>query len=410
MSAFNPWLGFPARKAVYLDLDFDRQRGNGQAAYGTTQTAYDAANALQLVTGQQVVIMVGSGSFGNLALTAAHNSNVIWCGINRASSIIGSITSSDGAGTGFAVTLTFSNLTIGAITTSGLVAGGNVTLNGSGIAITTVGSIDTSSSDGLGGGVNAGSVTLTNVSQTGSINTTGEAAGGAVTLVRSLTSGALTVDSGSGDAGAVSLDEQSTCGNISSEGNNVSISVLDGSTIGSVSIGGSASDMAFTIRNGSKASNVTLGGSVVTVIVDDSVIGDLTAGNSEFILTARDSKMGAIINPNSSSDLIETFGCMIDPSGSLSSIEKVSNGCVFSGVVMRTNGGNAPCIADASAAVGGTCQFIDVTMIPNGTGLPVVGGGTAVILAEDLRVKNDFDGSVTVNGNYIHNGAFLFPG
>lgn len=410
MSAFNPWLGFPARNAIYLDRDFDRQRGNGQAAFGTFQTAYNAAVALAISTGETVLIYVGEGTaaqLGSLILTAAWDSRVILVGVSRDVSKVGTITATNGAGDGFAVPLTFADITVGAITSNGAAGfnGGAVTLIGNGIASTSVGSI-TSTAD-----TNGGAVTLTDVFQSGSIDTTGDAQGGNVSLVRSFSTGTITVDSAGGPPGTVSLDEQSTCGNISSEaaGDGVSITVLDGSTIGSVSIGAGAGNMAFTIKNGSKASNVGLGGNNVTAVIESSVILDFTAGNGDFTLTARDAKMGAIINPNSTSDIIKMFDCMIDPSGVLNSIEKLGNGAVFVDVVMRTNGGNAPCIGTL-AGVAGTTQFIDCTLIPNGTGVAISAApGTGSVICDNLRMKNDSP-SVDFTGQYTVNPGYAFPG
>lgn len=118
---------FGVARYIYLVRDASdaaRLGGSSNNVYTTFQTAYDAANALQVTLGGAniVVIMVGNttaATAGNVSLGAAWNTSVEISGISSAASVLGTITS-----TSFAVAITFSNVTLGAITTTG----GGVTL------------------------------------------------------------------------------------------------------------------------------------------------------------------------------------------------------------------------------------------------------------------------------------------
>lgn len=166
---FNPWLGFPARNAVYLDRDFNRMRGNGQQAFGTFQTAYTYAAALAASTGELVLIFVGQGTaaqFGNLTLAADYNSSVILVGVSKDLSKLGNITATNAGGDGYNVNLTIANITLGSINTAssaGAATSGAVTITGNGIASCLVGAI---SANAAGAATTSGAVVLTDLSHT----------------------------------------------------------------------------------------------------------------------------------------------------------------------------------------------------------------------------------------------------
>lgn len=147
-------------RQVYLIVDSDDQGALGGVTshvYTTFQSAYDAANALSIALGNQVVsIVVGSMSGanpGDVNLTADWNTNVFIEGIGREVSQVGSIITN-----GFSIgapgtSLEINNLYIAGITTSG----GNVFLE----AINSLigdGGIDTSSASADGGNIFIGEV------------------------------------------------------------------------------------------------------------------------------------------------------------------------------------------------------------------------------------------------------------
>jgi len=119
----------PIARYIYLVQDASdavRMGGIPGNAYTTFQTAYDAANTLQLALGgsNRVAIMVGNttaATVGNLTLAANWNSNVIIVGQSQTSSVLGNIVASN-----LAVSITFINITLGNITLDA----GSLTLSG----------------------------------------------------------------------------------------------------------------------------------------------------------------------------------------------------------------------------------------------------------------------------------------
>jgi hypothetical protein len=146
----------PIVRYVYLVRDSSdavRMGGTASNVYTTFQTAYDAANALQLTLGgtNTVVILVGNttaATVGNLTLTANFNRFVLIKGINLQSSILGNIIATNATGNGF-----------------------NLGLNTAGIIITDV-RIGTISTNATGPTGSSGSVSMNlNNVQLGNINT-----------------------------------------------------------------------------------------------------------------------------------------------------------------------------------------------------------------------------------------------
>lgn len=100
----------PFERVVYLDLNFAALTAAGIPAYGTFQTAYDAANAMSVAGGgvnvALVVNTVNSLEAGALNLTANYNPNVVIIGFGEAISQLGSITSN-----GFTIDITSYHVT-----------------------------------------------------------------------------------------------------------------------------------------------------------------------------------------------------------------------------------------------------------------------------------------------------------
>jgi len=129
----------PTARYIYLvsdAADVTKMGGTANNVYSTAQTAYDAANTLQLALGStnKVIIQVGnitSAVAGNITLTSDWNPNVWVNGINSDISVIGNITLSNASGNGRnfgtseSVYIVFSNLKFGNITTNATGASGN---------------------------------------------------------------------------------------------------------------------------------------------------------------------------------------------------------------------------------------------------------------------------------------------
>lgn len=145
-------IGFPKARYVYLVADASDQTlygGTSANTYTTAQSAYDAANALQVVLGgtNKVVINVGnitSAQAGAITLTANINTNVIWQGQNWVSSKIGNITGTNASGNAFNIGSASANLYLYNISVASLITtatgtsgnSGDIYINGSGFNIT----------------------------------------------------------------------------------------------------------------------------------------------------------------------------------------------------------------------------------------------------------------------------------
>lgn len=127
----------PIARYVYLvqdATDATRMLGVTNNVYTTFQTAYDAANTLQLALGgtNKVTIIVGnttSATVGTVTLTADWNVHVSISGASSATSILGNVTLSNAAGNGYnfgtATAISLSNVTLGIITTTASGVTGN---------------------------------------------------------------------------------------------------------------------------------------------------------------------------------------------------------------------------------------------------------------------------------------------
>ena len=158
---------------VYLvrPKDAIKKAGPGGNHYSTFQTAYDAANRLQLSLGgsTKVIIRVGHISLqdsGNLVLTTDYNPHISIIGLNKHNSVLGDIIATSTSVRGHHVILTdsvFSHITLGNITTSylGVLTGsefsGEINLY---LDNCSVGNLDTSINDIGQSGSYANAVTI----------------------------------------------------------------------------------------------------------------------------------------------------------------------------------------------------------------------------------------------------------
>jgi len=106
---------------VYLDINYVALAASGYKAYGDFQSAYDAANALQIANGGQVVILVGAtlnvNTFGDVTLAADWNTGVRLVGLGFATSQLRDIIATN-ATNGFNVQIVMDQVSIRNITTS----------------------------------------------------------------------------------------------------------------------------------------------------------------------------------------------------------------------------------------------------------------------------------------------------
>lgn len=126
----NNALESPAR-TVYLDQNATELAAQGFEAYDNFTDAYTAADSLQQSLGGSVAIQVGVGSFYNLSLTTAWNSNVRLRGLGSSVSVLGSVTITNTSGTEFVCNIVATDCTFSSINCTGT-AGSTVNLTLSG--------------------------------------------------------------------------------------------------------------------------------------------------------------------------------------------------------------------------------------------------------------------------------------
>lgn len=366
MELFNPWLGFPARNSIYLDQNFVRLRGNGQAAYGTTQSAYDAATALRASSGAAVMIMVGQGAFGNLTLTADYDSDVVWFGIHKDVSSIGIIDAR--ANPSYTIDLQFSNLTIGNILggATGADTSNNITLNGNGLQNCTVGNISNNPS----GASNTGSISVSDLT-CGTVQcvvSTGNANTGSITVNRCIT-GAITTSPDNEFAGAVTVEDSET---------------------GAIN---------FTMIGGS--------GAIVDSFIQRSVCGNIVfTGSFTGNLELRDSSFGRINNASFIGGILKANNCIIE-SASSASVSLLENGCILNGCTLVATGGNNDCVEDLNGST--TVIISNSVLIPAGTGVPVDAGSASTVILRNVTSNKDVGANVTVDGDFFIIPTMISP-
>lgn len=269
----------PIVRYVYLvqdPADALRMGGNAGNTYTTFQTAYNAANALQLSLGgsNAVVIQVGNitaAAAGNLTLTANYNFRIQISGISRIESVLGDVIADNASGSAFSFggnalqRIFISNVRLGAISTRATGATGNSGQVNLQLTDVTVGNISTNITNaanltGAGGIVNitgatyivgniltnatpgvavsAGNVTVTAIGTTGTIGNVTTAngnIGGTVNLSSIASGGTVTINQATTSIANVSLNNAILQGLNFSLTDNRTVNI-SGSNVGLVTI------------------------------------------------------------------------------------------------------------------------------------------------------------------------------
>lgn len=346
--------GYPSYNAVYLDQDFGNMTQSGQAAFGTFQNAYDYANALQISTGQPVVIMVGNGgtlaAFGDLVLTADYNSQVALVGLSPELSSLNDIRG-DSATNGFNVSIVLNNVRLNSILTkttsvaAGVNNGGNVnvTIHGE-VQINLIDSSALTSNNG--GDVNLHYETI--LMDTG-IDARGLVNGGFVQLDLSNDSYIVSIQTGSLGSG--------TAGDLYSIGQ-FFIYALNLS-----SVSGNGGNLRAT----------------------NTLMGPVTMGTS---------------NPKPINCVRGLFFDTIDMVAGTSQFTKVD----FMGPWYAPN--NNDCIQNLFSD---GAQFVQCGFYPTGTGRAINASAPHTIISQQVVSRADVGANVTINGDFIVNTALTVP-
>jgi hypothetical protein len=342
----------PLVRYIYLvsdTIDQSYMGGTTSNVYTTFQTAYDAANVIQIGLGgtNNVVIDIGvisSDQSGDLTLTSDWNPNVILVGMGKSVSILGNIISSN--------------------TTNGF----NVNISTRGVTI--IGNIDCSStSSGNGGVINInGDITIGNLISNGA----GNGNGGDITvglnkqgviLINDVTSNG----NGSGNGGNIQISN-SNVGNVSSSGGTSGksgiIIIIDSKTLDITSINNSGLVGGLLTLTRSNISNITYinsssgNGGVIDINEVDSISVNITRNGSGLLGTF------SMKNSNISSNIVFTIGT--SSTGNDTIIPYIINSNI-SGDINISN------TSVASAVIGLNLKEVEVTNLNytnQGTGAP----------------------------------------
>lgn len=250
----------PITRYVYLVSDVSDQSSMGGTishVYNTFQSAYDAANSLQISLGgsENVILNIGvitSAISGDLVLNSDWNDNVVLVGFSKSVSVLGNIIATN-TSNGYDINISSRSVTIGNIDTSSISSGdgGNVTISGD----ITIGNV---TANALGSG-NGGSIVIGSVKQgvitIGNVLTTGAdtGSGGDIIINGSETSNLQTIGGSTGISGDIIIND-SKINTIISTNNSSSVGgimSLDGSTISDISynINSSGSGGVISIKN-----------------------------------------------------------------------------------------------------------------------------------------------------------------
>lgn len=369
---------------VYLVQDASdalRMGGTASNVYTTFQTAYDAANALQLVLGgtNTVVILVGNttaATVGNLTLTANYNRFVLIKGINLQSSILGNIIATNALGSGYHVgvnsgtSVAITDVTIGTISTNATGptgTSGNVSIR---LNATQLGNINTSITNTLNTTGNGGSVTV-------SVNSSNFVVFGNITT----SSKGPTSSAGSVGISATSFSFGQIITSTGNLNGNVTLSAPQGKFFGLLvslsSVGGPQS--TFSMQNGQISQlNLSTAGSITIL---EAVVGSLTVVNTSPTLTPNTLTItdSRLIN-ETASDFLTVITAKLSAFNSIEQVgdNSIISNCVFDGI---DTSGASPTID----GIGPGCSIYNCTVlqgslgIDNGSPVTVNGFGTIFV-------------------------------
>lgn len=286
-ASLTGWIKLPSTsmygkvRCIYLVQDASDAlamgAGNLQNNYYTTfQSAYNAADALQVSLGAAniVVIIVGnitSAAAGNLTLTANYNTNVHIMGLSPSNSVLGNIVATNGAGNGYNVGSVAAPMKIYNVRL------GNISTNATG-AVGNSGSVGLQGIDFFTGAI---TTAITNAA-----NTTGN--GGNVSYNNSTVSagpctiGAITTSSmdPATSAGTVSLVGNVICGNITTCNDNL------GGAINITGIPGKANITSIFFHSTDASLNAVVTVNNATIGIVDIQAGASVGGNGHNFLNS----------------------------------------------------------------------------------------------------------------------------
>lgn len=349
----------PIVRYVYLVQDASdaaRMGGAVNNTYTTFQSAYTAANTLQVSLGgtNKVIISVGNttaATVGNVVLTANWNPNVMICGISSFVSNVGNITGQNAVGNGFAVGVNapspvrLFNITIGIISTNATGAtgnSGNVIIQVENVSITTIDTSITNAANTTGNGGNVRFLNTVNqgITLVGTILTSAKAptasAGTVLASISSLTLNAITTANNNLGGGiTLNILGNGFAGNINIAANDTStVTLLNviGNSLTVTNNTASAFSTIHTIKN-SSFTNVSITNlntsTVLSTLTNTNISGSYTS-NAKVITKVYDGFIGSVINLGDNSRL---ENCVIDNTLvglGTSAINGIGIGCKFS--------------------------------------------------------------------------------
>jgi len=380
----------PIVRYVYLVRDSSdavRMGGTASNVYTTFQTAYDAANALQVALGgtNTVVILVGNttaATVGNLTLTANYNRFVLIKGINLQSSILGNIIATNATGNGFNVGQTtagviITDVRIGTISTNATGptgSSGSVSMNLNNVQLGNISTAITDPSNTTGSGgevrtaVTTAALNTNNFIVFGNITTSSQgstSSAGAVIIVGASFFFNQIITANGNLNGGVTLQAR---------GN------FFGSTVSISNVGGIQS--SFSMQNGQiNQLNLSIAGNISIL---EAVVGALTVFNTSPTFTPNTLTItGSRFTIKLASDFLTVITAKLS---SFNSIEQVGDNsiisnCVFDGV--DTLGLNA-----TIEGIGPGCSIYNCTVLQGSLGIdnssPVTVNGFGTIFVNGI--------------------------
>lgn len=408
--------GFPSARAVWLDLDAALQTPSGQPAFTTAQAAYNAADAMATLLGEEVVIAVGKGhgtDFGSILTDGLDwNPLVTIFGLGRNISsidVINTISTTVANSASGDVNLKINGCSIDTaiatftMDTSGTFDAGDVTLDGDDSVITTI------YTAAPAGGGDGGDVSIVDGSGIifGSIITSASAGGstsGSVIIGQGVQGAYIgtSVSGSAGDAGNVTLgNDAKLFGSIDAlsdigAGGDVLVgqNAIVGVAITTTSSDGQAGDVttgvgsivATVVANSSNSNGATLSISgYATSVTAECLAGSFTAATVIINQTGHVGSISAQSTGTGGTINVVTSG-VVDSiivnssSGGASGAISIASGAHVGEIVSNSTGANGP-----SINMYGTC---------NGN---ISGSTTGAFTAATISIGDGFDSSSAWN-------------
>jgi len=366
---------FPAAQTVFLDLNY-ASLTNGNAAFGTAQTAYDAAEALAVSSGSKVALMVGRGNaadFGGITLTNNWEPNVILVGLGPATSQIGVINGENAAGNSFSVNIRARAVKISGIWTDTSMGPG-ATENGGAITIK-----------------GDGDVQIGDQGIYSDIQSVSSGIGGDIDLTGCFSE---TADNLAIRSGGYGPPFSGNCGNITI----TRCRLLTGSSYGI--------DAFVDGVTGKTSGNVIIIDSETGYIAAYQINGADQNGGNITITNSKTKELYVAALGGGVDGVVKVTGSEIRGSET-SCIDRLGSTAVLLDSRLKIEAGGFDCIANLSA---NGATFINCVMDVDGTGKEINASAARTIKAFDLKVKNGVGANVTVSeGNILQSSAIQVP-